>query len=112
MARRPEPGHEDKGGGGPKGVMFCRMQGIFCPSIRPALTRLGPVGPRPGAGCLGWEAWAGGPGPGGLGWGAWDGRPELEGLGQGVWAKGPRLGGLGWGAWAGGPGPGGLGRGA
>ena len=24
-------------GSGPKGAMFCRMQGIFCPSIRPSV---------------------------------------------------------------------------
>ena len=85
----------------PKVAMFCRMQGIFCPyvrmSIRPALTRLGPVGPRLGG--LGLGAWAR----------AWAGRPGLVGLGREAWARGPGPGGLGQGAWAGRPGPGGLG---
>ena len=85
-------------GSGPKAAMFCRMQGIFCSSIRPALTRLGPVGPRPGG--LGQ-----GPGLGGLGQGP-------GGLGRGAWAGRPGPGGLGWETWAGGPWPGGLGQGA
>ena len=62
-------------GSGPKGAMFRRMQGIFCPSIHPALTRLG-RGLGPGA----WPggAWAGGPGPG----------PRGLGLGQGAGPRG------------------------
>ena len=68
-------------------MMFYRMQGIFCSSIRPALTRLGPVGTRLGG--LSQGAWARV-----LGWGAWDGRPGPGGLGLGreawAWARGVR----------------------
>ena len=75
----------------PKGTKSCRTQGEFlsvlpsvCPSIRPALTRLGLWG-------LGWGAWARGPGPG-----AWAGGPGMGALGQGAWAKGSGPRGLGW----------------
>ena len=96
----------------PKGTKSYRMQGIFRLSLRPALTRLGPVGPRLRG--LGRGAWAGGPRPGGISRGAWAERPGPRGLGQGAWvrkpgpgslgawAKRPGLGGLGWEAWAGG----------
>ena len=60
------------------------------PSIRLALTRLGPVGPRPGG--LGVWAWDGRPGPRGLGQGAWAERLGPRGLGRGAWAKRPGLG--------------------
>ena len=98
--------------------MSCRIQGIFCPSIRPSIFRLSVhLFVRPFVRlsvhlfCLSylpvWELWPGGFGLEAL---AWDPRPEalawepcLKMLAWETWSGGPGLEALPWKPWLGSP---------
>ena len=83
-------------GSGPKGAMFCRMQGIFCPSVRPSIrssirpyvhTSIPPRPRPPGQGLL---AQAPRPRPPGPGLPAQAPRPRPPGPGPPAQASRPR----------------------
>ena len=71
-------------------MMSCRIQGIFCPSVRPLF-----VGTA--FKVLAWEPWPGVPGLGALAWGVWPGGPSLGALAWGALALESGLEALAWG---------------